>query len=135
MEIRNRFDAHQSLESPTDWDSFKEETLEAARQTIEIRPRNGGGSLSAEVLAAGDESYAARLVGDKRRDRELLKRNMAQLQADRERVVSELAREVEDGFNRNNLRPAYRVIKRLSSVPAPAVSTLHKEDGTVVMGP
>ena len=48
--------------------------------------------------------------------------------------MSELAREAEDGFNRNNLRPAYRATKRLSSVPAPAVSTLFKEDGTVVMG-
>ena len=48
--------------------------------------------------------------------------------------MSKLAREAEDGFNRNNLRPAYRAIKRLSSVPAPAVSTLLRDDGTVVMG-
>ena len=65
----------------------------------------------AETLTAVDESRAARLAGDKRRHRELVKRNMAQLRADRERVVSELAREAEDGFNRNNLRPAYRAIK------------------------
>ena len=57
-----------------------------------------------------------------------MKRNKAQLRAGRERAVSELAREAEDGFNRNDLRPAYRAIKRLSSVPAPSVSTLLKED-------
>ena len=70
-----------------------------------------------ETPTAVDKSYAARLVGDIRWHRELVKRNKAQLWADRERVVSELAREAEDGFNRNNLRPAYRAIKRLSSVP------------------
>ena len=48
--------------------------------------------------------------------------------------MSELARAAEEGFNMNNLRPAYRAIKRLSSVPAPAVSTLLRDDGTVVMG-
>ena len=85
-----------------------------------------GGTLSAETLAAVDESHAAR--------RELVRRSKAQLRTNKERVVSELVRETEDGFNRNNLRPAYRAIKRLSSVPAPAVSTLLKEDGTVVMG-
>ena len=63
-----------------------------------------------------------------------MSRSNAQLWAGRERAVSELAREAEDGFNRNDLRPAYRAIKRLSSVPAPAASTLLRDDGTVVMG-
>ena len=122
------------MDSATDWDTFKEETLEAARRTVGFRPRSGGGSPSAETLAAVEESRAARLAGDNRRHSDLVKRNKAQLRAVRERVVSELAGEAEDGFNRNDLRPAYRAIKRLSSVPAPAVSTLLKDDGTVVMG-
>ena len=33
----------------------------------------------------------------------------AQLRSNRKRVVSELSREAEDGFNRNNLRPTYAV--------------------------
>ena len=45
-----------------------------------------------------------------------------------------MAREVENGFNKNNLRPAYRPIKRQSSVMAPGVSKPPKADGTIVMG-
>ena len=56
-----------------------------------------------ETLAAIDESRAARLVGDRWRHSELVKRREVKLQADRERVASELARENEGGFNRKTL--------------------------------
>ena len=46
-----------------------------------------GGTLSAETLAAVDESQAARLAGDRRWYRELKKRSKAQLWANREGVV------------------------------------------------
>ena len=58
-----------------------------------------------------------------------MNRIKVQLRADRERVTSELSREAGDGFNRNNLQPAFRAIKRLFSVPAPGVNTLHNVDG------
>ena len=134
VEIENRFDALQSLDSATDWDTFKEETLEAARLAVGTRPRGGRTLVSAETLAIVDESRAARLMGDRRRHRELVRRCRVQLRVDRERVASELAREAEDGFNRNNLRPAFRAIKRLSSVSTPGVNTLLKTDGEVVVG-
>ena len=53
-----------------------------------------------------------------------MKRIKVRLRADRERDASELAREAEYGFNRDNLRPTFRAIKRLSSVLALDVNTL-----------
>ena len=56
-------------------------------------------------------------------------RSKFQLRADRERV----AWEAEASFSRNNLQPAFREIKRLSSVPAKGVNTLLQSGGTVVV--
>ena len=39
----------------------------------------------------------------------------------------------EDGFNRNNLGPAFREIKRLSSEPAPGLNMSLKVDGSIGM--
>ena len=94
-----------------------------ARRTVGFRPRSGWDSLLVEMLAAVEESRAERLAGDKKRHRELVKRNKAQLRANRERVVSEMAVEIEDGFNRNNIGPAFCAIKWLSSVQALDVNT------------
>ena len=102
IEIRNRFDALQSLDSAADWATFKEETLEAGRQTVIFRPRSGRNSLSAEILAALDESFAARMVEDRWRHSKLVKRSKGQVRADRDRVASELEKETEDCLNRNN---------------------------------
>ena len=68
----------------------------------------------AETIAAIDDSRAARLAGDRRWHRELVKRSKDQLQADREGVASELATDVEEDFNIDKLRPDFRAIKRLS---------------------
>ena len=87
------------MDSAIDWDTFKEETLEAARRTVGIRPRSNKSSVLVETLAAINESCTARLAGDRRWHSELEKRSNAQLRTDQERVVSELAREAEDGFN------------------------------------
>ena len=51
--------------------------------------------------------------------RELVNRSKVQLQADRERVVIELVREAVDNINGDNLRSAFRAIKRLLSMPEP----------------
>ena len=47
---------------------------------------------------------------------------------------SVLVREAEVSFDRKKLRHAFRVIERLSSVPASGVSTILKVEGAVVMG-
>ena len=64
-----------SLDSTTDWDTFKEKTLEAAGRTVGFHPQGGESSLSAETLAAGNQSRAARLEGDTRWHRELVRRS------------------------------------------------------------
>ena len=87
-----------------------------------------------ETLAIIEEGRTARLAGNRRRCREPMKRSMVQLQADRERVASDLAKEAEEDLNRNNLQPAIREIKRLCSVSAPGLNTHLKKDGVVVMG-
>ena len=48
----------------------------------------------------------------------LVKRSKVRLRADRKSIMTELPRDAEESFNRNNFRPAFRVIKKLSSVPA-----------------
>ena len=48
--------------------------------------------------------------------------------------MRERAKDAENGFNRNSLRPAYMAIKRLSSVPVQGVCTFLKAVGTVEMG-
>ena len=63
-----------------------------------------------------------------------MKKCRVELRIDCEKVASELARETEEGFNRNNLRSTFRVIKWLSSVPAPGVNMLPKMGGAVVVG-
>ena len=40
--IRDPSNAHQSLESAIDWDTFKGKMIEAACLTIGFHPRNGG---------------------------------------------------------------------------------------------
>ena len=45
-----------------------------------------------------------------------------------------MASDTKDGFNRNKLGAAFRVIKVLSSVPAPGVNKFLKVDTTIVMG-
>ena len=84
-------------------------------------------------LGGHEYSRAARVAEDRTWGRELLK-SKVQLRAASERVAGELVREGEDGFNRKTLRPAIRVIKRVSSMPAPAVITLLMGDGMVVVG-
>ena len=65
IEIMSRFEALQSLDSATHWDTFKEETLEAARRTVGFHPWSDRSSHSQEKLSAVSESHAARLERDK----------------------------------------------------------------------
>ena len=55
-------------------------------------------------LAIVDENCAARLAGDCRRHRDLVKRCRFQLHADRKEVASELARKADGGLITFDLR-------------------------------
>ena len=77
VEIMNHFDALQLLDSAIDWDTFKDETV----GTYRLRD---GNSVSVETLVIVDDRRAARLSGDRRWHRELVKTCKVQLQINRE---------------------------------------------------
>ena len=63
--VTNRFGVLNTLENPEElWDSFKRETLEAAKECIGEHPRSRSGFTSVETLESIKESRAARLAGD-----------------------------------------------------------------------
>ena len=63
--VSNRFGVLDTLEDPEElWDTFKRETLEAAKECIGERPRSRSGFTSVETLESIEESRAARLAGD-----------------------------------------------------------------------
>ena len=63
--VYNRFGVLDTHEDPVElWDSFKRETLEAAKECIGERPMSPSGFTSVETLESIEKSRAARLVGD-----------------------------------------------------------------------
>ncbi|MEL6802745.1 MAG: reverse transcriptase domain-containing protein, partial [Bacteroidota bacterium] len=131
--VSNRFNVLSTLEDPVElWDTFKRETLEAAKECIGERPRSRGGFVSEEALANIEESRAARLTGSRDQYRALSRRTRALLRRDKERYVRSLAEDVESHLNANDLRPAYRALKKLRSKPTSRVSSVRKADGCLV---
>ena len=74
------------------------------------RPRSQS-SASAETLDNIEKSRAARLV--RSRDRALSRRTRTLLKKDKERYGRSLADDVEGHLNVNDLKPAYRAMKKL----------------------
>ena len=65
MTVSNRFEAFDTHEDPEElWDTFKRETLEAAKECIGERPRSRSGFTSVETLESIEENHAARLAVD-----------------------------------------------------------------------
>ncbi len=87
---------------------------------------------SEETLRAIEESSAARLAGNLGHYRTLSRQTRALLRRDKERYVRTLAEDVEGCFNANNLRPAYRALKKLHSKSTSQTSTIHTADGRIV---
>jgi Reverse transcriptase (RNA-dependent DNA polymerase) len=69
--------------------------------------------LTAQTLAIVEENKTARLKGDLSEWRRLRGVYKAKSKIDLENFHSTIADEAEDGFRKNNLKPAYRAIKRL----------------------
>ncbi|KAG0717160.1 Procollagen C-endopeptidase enhancer 2 [Chionoecetes opilio] len=73
--VSNRFDVLGALEDPVElWDTFKRETLQAAKECIGERPRSRRGFVSTETLEKIEESRAARLAGNQDQHRALSRR-------------------------------------------------------------
>ena len=77
------------------------------------RPRSRSGFTSVVILECIEESRAARLDGDHDQYRALSRRARTLLRRDKERYVKVLANYVEYHLNANNLRLAYRALKKL----------------------
>ena len=133
--VSNRFEVLGALEDPVElWDTFKRETLLAAKDCIGERPRSRSGFASEEALECIEESRTARLAGNRDRHRALARRTRTLLRRDKERYVRDLAEEVEGNLNTNNLRPAFRAVKKLRSKSKPQVSSVRSADGHLISG-
>ncbi|KAG0725935.1 Retinol-binding protein pinta [Chionoecetes opilio] len=108
-----RFDVLGALEDPVElWHTLKRETLQAAKECIGERPRSRRGFVSTETLEKIEESRAAR--------------------GDKERYVRSLAQDVEGHLNVNDLRPAYRALKKLRFKSRSRASAIRAADGRLV---
>ncbi|KAG0721945.1 hypothetical protein GWK47_045409 [Chionoecetes opilio] len=112
--------------------TFKRETLLAAKECIGERPRSRCGFVSTETLGNIEESRAARLAGNQDQHRALSRRTRTLLGRDKERYVRSLAEDVEGHLNVNDLRPAYRALKKLRSKSPSRASAIRAADGLLV---
>ena len=85
--VSNRFEVLDTLEDPEElWDTFKCETLEAAKECIGERPRSQSGFTSVKTMENIEESHTARLAGDHDQYRALSHRTRTLLRRDKERI-------------------------------------------------
>ena len=97
-----------TLSDPAElWNTFKCETLQAAKECIGECPRQQGCVTSAEMLENIKKSCAAGLAGNQAQYRTLSHRTRTFLRRVKERYISFLLKEVEGHFNANDLQPAY----------------------------
>ena len=101
--VSNRFEVLGALEDLVElWNTFKYETLEAAKGCIRESPRSQGRFASAETLDS-----IAWLAGNRDQYRILSCRTRTFLRRDKERNARSLAEDLEGHLNANNLKPAY----------------------------
>ena len=113
-DISNRFRALDTVEDHEElWDTFKRETLEAAKECIGERPGSRSGFTSVETLESIEESRTGRLSGDHNQYRALSCSTRILLRKDEESYVSGLAEDVKCHLNANDFRPGYRALKKL----------------------
>ena len=78
------------------------------------------------------ESRAARLAGNHEQYRALSRRTRTLLRRDKERYIWGLTEDVECYLNANDLRPAYRALKKLHSKSTSQVSAIQTADDYLV---
>ena len=101
-------------------------------ERVEKLPKSRSGVASPETVEIIEKSRTARLAGNRDQYRTRTRRARASLREDEESYVGGIAEEVEDNFNANFLRPAYRALKMLRSKSAPQVSSIRAADGHLV---
>ncbi|KAG0720902.1 Transposon TX1 uncharacterized protein [Chionoecetes opilio] len=106
--------------------------FKAAKECIGERPRSRRGFVSTETLEKIEVSRAARLAGNRDQHRALSRRTRTLLRRDKEKYVRSLAEGVEGHLNANDLRPAYRALKKLRSKSPSRASAIRTADGRLV---
>ncbi|KAG0721629.1 hypothetical protein GWK47_046104 [Chionoecetes opilio] len=110
------------------WDTFKRDSLQAAKACIGERPRSRCGFVSTETLENIEESSGS----NQDQHRALSPRTRTLLGRDKERYVRSLSEDVEGHLNVNDLRPAYRALKKLRSKSSSRASAIRAADGRLV---
>ncbi|KAG0727553.1 Craniofacial development protein 2 [Chionoecetes opilio] len=85
-----------------------------------------------QTLEKIEESRAARLAGNQDQHRVLSRRTRTLLRRDKKRYVRSLAEDVEGHLNTNDLRLAYRALKKLRSKSPYRASAIRTADGRLV---
>ena len=133
MTVSNLIEVFYALEDPIElWDTFKHETLETVRDCVGGRSRSQGGFALVETLDTIEKSRAARLAGSRDRYRALSRRIRTLLSRDNERYIRSLAEDVEGHLNANDLKPAYRALKKLRFMSTSQVSVIQTADSCLV---
>ena len=104
--------------------------LEAVRECVRGRLRSQSRFASAEMLDSIEKSRAAKLAGSRDQYRTLTRRTRTLLRRDKERYVRSPG--CEDHLIPNDLKPAYRAMKKLRSKSISRVSAIRTADGCLV---
>ncbi|XP_045101313.1 uncharacterized protein LOC123498214 [Portunus trituberculatus] len=97
-----------------------------------MRQRSRSGFASVETLDSIEESRTARLGGNRDQYRVLSCKTRALLRRDKERYVRGLAEDVYCHLYANDLRPAYRALKKLRSMSTSQASVIRTAVGRLV---
>ena len=103
-----------------------------AKECIGERPRSRSGFTSVETLECNEESRAARLAGDHDQYRALSRRTRTLLRRDKESYVRSLAEDVECHLKANDLKLAYRALKKFRFRFTSQVSAIRTANGCLV---
>ena len=113
--VSNAFTALGSLPDNVEeaWATTRQTILTTAADIIPVQRQQRRPWLTSETLDIIEQKRKARLKGDSDECRRLKGVFKAKSKVDLEQFYNSIADEAEAGFRQNNLRPAYRAIKRL----------------------
>ena len=106
------------------WDTIIHETLEAAKEYTGERLRSRSGLVLVETLESIEENSAGKLSGNHDQYKALSRRTRTLLGRDKERYVKHLAEDVECHLNANDLRSAYRALRKHRTKSTSQVSAI-----------
>ena len=114
--VQNRFAALADLSDDVEhsWAVFRDNITEVSRTVIGTRKRLNKPCLSTEADRLIELKRDAVNRGDNAERNRLKRALKARAQEDRERYYNDIAREAEAALQRNDMKPIYRAVKRIS---------------------